>query len=129
MKTLYLLFSHRLTAEQERDARASLGVVSFVPLPPELQQLWSNLPPELEDIRPLLEPVKQWLTANARPGDMALVTGDFGATWDLVNFCHSTGITPLYSTSRRVVVEERDTGGSVVKKSLFAHVRFRQYIP
>ncbi|MBB5022254.1 CRISPR-associated protein Csx20 [Desulfurispira natronophila] len=127
MKSLFLIFSHRLTAEQEQDARENLGITHFVPLPSELQELWSNLPPEPDEIHPLLQPIKQWVARHAVSGDIALVTGDFGATWNMVNFCHSLGIIAVYATSRRMVIEERGAQGTTIKRSIFDHVRFRTF--
>ena len=62
MKTLFLLFSHSLTEDQKQDAQDSLGVSEFVSLPAELQQMFSNVPPELEELDDFLDPIVDWIT-------------------------------------------------------------------
>jgi hypothetical protein len=60
---LYLVFSHRLTDDQIRDARQSLGVTDFVALPETLQQRWSNIPASatLHEIKTLCVDILHWL--------------------------------------------------------------------
>jgi hypothetical protein len=53
----FLLFNHRFTSDQEVDAHASLGVEATVPLPPDLQGLWSAIPPERKEINDYLGPI------------------------------------------------------------------------
>lgn len=126
MPRLFLLFSHTLTAAQTADADASLGVGgdALRPLPEELQRRFSNVPPELEFLTDWLQPLHDWLRQHARPGDYALVQGDFGVVVDLVDFCRTLGLSPLYSTTERRVVVETATG---LKTSIFNHVRYRFY--
>ncbi len=40
MGKMFLLFSHRLTDEQIRDAKENLAVIEFIALPKDLQYLW-----------------------------------------------------------------------------------------
>ena len=127
MKTLYLLFSHKLTAEQQADARQSLGVEDFVALPDDLQRLFSNVPPDTDRLKPYLKPLRKWLKDNARPGDPVLIQGDFGATYQLVRFAKKQGLLPLYATTSRQSVDEPQPDGSVVTKRTFKHCRFRKY--
>lgn len=126
MQKLHLLFNHTLTREQETDAVASLGIDSFMALPPQLQTLWSNVPPEIEDLSDYLQPIKDFLTQNLKKGDFVLVQGDFGATYIMVNFVKSLGAKSIYATTSRDVVEVRE-GDKVIKKSIFKHERFREY--
>jgi len=122
---LFLFFSHTLTQEQINDAK-NLGIDKFVPLPNELQYLWSNVPPELEDIEEYAKPFYEFLNINARKGDYVLVQGDFGLSCRLVNYSKQKGLIPVYATTKRKVIEtEKD--GKIVKKSEFKHVRFRRY--
>jgi len=125
MKRMFLLFSHKLTEEQEKDAKKSFGVDEFIYLPQNLQEIWSNIPPEIEDIKPLLEDIKQFLRDNAKTGDIVLIQGDFGAVVEIVEFVRFW-LLPVYATTKRVVKEiEKD--GKIVKVSEFKHVRFRKY--
>jgi len=125
MKRMFLIFSHRLTEEQEMDARESFGVEEFVYLPEKLQKVWSNIPPEAENIKSFLEDVKQFLRDNAKTGDIVLIQGDFGAVVEMVEFVRYW-LIPVYATTKRVSKEiEKD--GKIVKVSEFKHVRFRKY--
>jgi len=126
MKKLHLLFSHSLTSQQIADAKKSLGIEKCVPLPGELQSLWSNIPPELTSLHRYLEPLKGYLRKEAKKGDVALIQGDFGGCYAMVNFVNALGLSAVYSTTTRNV-EEKVIDGKVVKTSVFKHVIFREY--
>jgi len=124
---LHLFFSHALTSEQEQDARESLGIGSICPLPPALQSLWSNIPPEAQTLDEILKPLLEYLVGVARAGDFVLVSGDFGASVALVSFAKANDLVPIYATTKRESLEERQSDGSIVRSSRFVHVRFRRY--
>ena len=65
-KKMFLLFSHKLTDEQIKDAKENLGVDEFVYLPPSLQKKFSNVPPELEDIKKYSQIFVDFLKNNAK---------------------------------------------------------------
>lgn len=125
--SLFLLFNHRLTAQQEADARASLGVTRIVSPPSAIQSLWSEVPSEADTLTGYLAPVCAWLAEAAQPGDFALIQGEFGATWQMANQALNLGLIPIYSTTRREAVEEHGEDGRVHLRHTFAHVRFRKY--
>lgn len=127
MKKMFLLFSHTLTSEQKKDAQLSFGVEKFVMLPSDLQELWSNIPSELESIETYLQPLKNYLLSNASKGDAILIQGDFGGGYHMVNFTKEHNFLALYATTKRDV-QEREEGNVIVKKSVFKHVRFREYL-
>jgi len=127
MKTLFLLFSHRLTEAQEADARQNWGVKKVRYLPEELQKKWSNVPPDLEDLTEYLQPFESWLEASADRGDLILVQGDFGATYQMIRWSMKRGLIPLYATTRREVVEEKGPDGEVHTLKVFRHARFRKF--
>ncbi|MEO1959007.1 MAG: CRISPR-associated protein Csx20 [Nautiliaceae bacterium] len=126
MKKMFLFFSHRLTYEQEMDARESFFVEEFIYLPKELQEKWSNVPPELEDLSEYALLFFSFLEKNAKKGDFALIQGDFGLTYKMVNFAKSIGVIPVYATTKRVVKEIKN-GDKIIKQSQFKHIRFRKY--
>ncbi len=125
--TLFLIFNHTVTPDQEQAARLQLGVGQIVPLPPELQELWSQVPPEVPEIGPLLEPLRQWLARESTAGDFVLVQGDFGATYLMVEFARARGLIPVYATTRRRAVEEHLSDGTVRMVHHFQHQIFRRY--
>ncbi len=125
--TMYLVFNHRFTTGQEAAARGQLGVGRFAPLPPDLRDLWGQVPPDLPELLPYLAPLRQWLAAQAARGDYVLVQGDFGATYLMVRFCLEQGLIPIYATTRREAREEHRPDGSVRMSHRFQHQMFRQY--
>lgn len=66
--TLFLLFSHTLTATQEADARLSLGVKRIIEPPISIRMIWAQVPPDVDELTGYLAPVFSWLAGEARPG-------------------------------------------------------------
>lgn len=124
---LVLLFNHRLTAAQEADARDSLGIGRIIAPPEALQRRWSEVPPETDELAAWLDPLFVWLAQVGRPGDFALIQGEFGATFLTVHEVFRLCLIPVYSTTRRQAVEEHQEDGSVHLRHVFAHVRYRRY--
>ncbi len=127
MSRLFLLFNHTLTAEQEDDARNSLGVAEIITPPPAIRGLWGQLPSDAQELAPLLAPVREWLAAEARPGDHVLIQGDFGAVYLIINFALASGFIPVYSTTEREAMEEHLPDGTVRLTHRFRHRCFRRY--
>ena len=84
--SLFLIFNHEITPVQESDARDSLGVQQIINMPPDLKELWRQIPPDLPKISAYLKPVKDWLAGQARKNDYVLIQGDFGACFIMVKF-------------------------------------------
>ncbi len=129
MPALFLLFSHSLTEDQQQDATTSLGVTRIVPLPEDLQQRWSQVPPELPDVADHALPIWNWLAAEASAGDYVLIQGDFGMTYSTVNYTLNRSLIPVYATTIRQSKEISNKEGQVTKTLVFRHVRFRRYEP
>lgn len=126
MKKMFLLFSHTLSEEQQNDAIKSLHVKEFVYLDRELQALWSNIPTDIKSLDDTLMPIKNYLSSNITKDDIALVQGDFGAVYSIVNFLKGLHVSSFYATTKRVVKVE-NIDGKIVKKSIFEHRIFREY--
>ena len=123
---LFLLFSHKLTDEQIKDAKENLGVNKFVYLPEDLQYKFSNVPPEIENIKDYSKDFKEFLANNAKKQDFVLIQGDFGIVFQMVEFCKENNLKAIYSTTKRVV-KEQVINGKIIKTSEFRHIRFRNY--
>jgi hypothetical protein len=127
MRTLYLLFNHALTPEQEADARASLGVDAFVGLSAELQQLWSQVPAGELNLPVYLEPIAIWIE-QAGSEDFVLIQGEFGSVVYMVDYCLKNGHgTPVYSTTERRTEEVPLPDGSIEVRRTIKHRLFRKY--
>lgn len=124
-KSIFLLFSHKLTSEQI-DQLKEKGIERFFYLPDALQKIWSNVPAEGIVLSEYLKPLIGWLSENSQEGDFVLIQGDFGATFYMVDFCFDVGLIPVYATTKRSV-REKIVDGSIVKISEFKHVEFRKY--
>lgn len=127
MPDLFLLFNHAMTSVQETGARQDLHIDRIVSPPAAVQELWSNVPPELESLAQYLRPVLQWLEGEARPGDYVLVQGDFGACCLVARHARRLGCIPIYSTTYRQAEERHLPDGRVQLTHTFNHVRFRRY--
>jgi len=123
---MLLLFSHKLTESQTENAIDRWDIGSFIPLPPELQDVWSNISPDIESLHDILKPIKEFVRKNLHKGDIALIQGDFGASYIMVNFVKELHIKPLYATTKREVQEFKQDG-KTIKKSTFEFRRFREY--
>lgn len=126
-KKLFLIFNHQITSLQMTDARDSLNVEQFAPLPEDLKRIWCNIPPDAGSIKDYIEPVIQWLSVSAAEGDYVLIQGDFGACYILVNFAFRQKLIPIYSTTHRQAVEARTPEGGISLVHQFLHQRFRKY--
>ncbi|QBF16219.1 hypothetical protein ATH_1164 [Aliarcobacter thereius LMG 24486] len=123
---MFLFFSHQLTEEQKKDAEKHFDIDNFINLPQNLQEIFSNVPNDLENLDNYIKPIKEFLKENAKKDDLVLIQGDFGVTYILVNFAKSLYLNPVYSTTSRVV-QEFEEGGKLIKKSIFKHQMFRKY--
>ena len=123
---MFLLFSHKLTDEQIKDAKENLGVKEFVYLPENLQERFSNIPPEIDDIKEYANIFLKFLKENASKDDYILIQGDFGVVFWVVEFCKENNLKAVYATTKRVV-KEKNINGKVVKISEFKHIKFRFY--
>ncbi len=127
MPDLFLLFNHRLTDAQAEDARQQLGVDRIITPPAQVSRRWSEIPPGAESLREPLAPVFAWIDESVPHGSYLLVQGDFGACFLVVLHAAARGITPVYSTTRREAVEQRDDDSTVRLTHTFRHVRYRIY--
>lgn len=127
MKRMFLLFSHNLSEIQLNDAKSNLEVLEVVSLPNKLQDIWSNIPADIENLREYLLPIRNFLAENSQYGDVVLIQGDFGAVYQMVNFSKDLGLIPVYATTSREI-EEFEENGKTIKKSIFEHIRFREYL-
>ena len=122
-KTLFILLNHELTEAQKSESTKRFNITNFTNI---TNEKWGNIPPNAERLDEFLGDFKTALKSNAKKGDYLLVQGDFGATYAMVRFAISLGVTPIYATTKRISVESIENGIKVTKK-IFAHERFREY--
>ena len=123
MKILFMLMNHALTREQEEDARKNLNVDKFVNI---ADAMWSDIDPSEKSIIKFVEVYKDKLKKQAKVGDVLLVQGDFGATYNMIRFAKNMGLIAVYATTNRIVSERVENDKVVIKRE-FKHARFREY--
>lgn len=124
---MFLLFSHKLNEEQKVSAQRDFKIDAFVCMPEGLAKAWGSVPPELENIDSYLDVFREWLSKESAKDDVVLISGDFGASYTMVNWCYGNGLIPVYVTTKRIMSENEKADGCMEKVSVFKHVRFRQY--
>lgn len=122
-KKLILLFSHQLTPQQLKDANEKLQCNEIIYLPKELLYIWQNITPETD-----IQVFKDFLLKNGREGDYILIQGEWGTTYNMVNFVKENNMIPIYSSTARKVIEEKSgSDNRVIKTSIFEHKGFYRY--
>lgn len=125
-KSLFLVFSHQLTDVQMNEVKERFNIEHFVSLPSNLQEFWSNVNPELDTIEEGINEILDFLEKEMKVDDLVLVQGDYGATFQLVTALNEGGVSCIYSTTKRNIIEY-ELQGKIVKQSIFEHVNFRFY--
>jgi len=123
MKTFFILMNHALTPKQEEDARQNLNIAKFINI---ADAKWSDIDPCKKSVLKIVEIYKDKLKSQAKAGDVLLVQGDFGATYNMIKFAKNMGLIAVYATTKRIVSECLEDG-KVVTKREFKHARFREY--
>ena len=123
MKTLFTLINHTLTSEQEEDARKNLNVDKFINI---ADARWRDIDPSEKSVIKFFEVYKDKLKKQAKSGDVLLVQGDFGATYNMIRFAKNMDLIAVYATTNRIVSEQIENGKVVIKRE-FKHARFREY--
>lgn len=124
MKKMFVLINHNLTQEQKSQALKVFGVEDIINI---TDDTWSNINPADENILYALNTYKKELMLEAEAGDILLVQGDFGATYNMINFAKNIGIKTIYATTKRIV-KELAIDGKLVTKREFKHEKFREYL-
>jgi len=126
VKKLYVFLSHFLTEEQKKDAIKTLGVTKFVSLPSPLQKKWGNIESD-RSLKEKLKPFFDYILDNVTRDDYLLIQGEAGISFALVDWCLTNGYQPIYSYTKRVVIEKEIEKNKVEKKSVFKHIKFIFY--
>ncbi len=106
----------------------------MVEMPAELKARWANIPTTegVVGIWDYLGPIRSWLEDRFHElvdgPAVVLIQGEFVATYNMVAWLGNFGrVLPIAAVSRRDVIETTEPDGSVVKKTIFRHERWRAY--
>lgn len=124
MKKLLLLFSHKLTKEQIKDAKEKLNISNFIYLSEDLQSKWSNF--DIEDNN-TVEKFKEFIVKNADIGDYVLIQGEYGLVFKMVSWALDNGYIPIYSYSKREYINEVLSDGTIKNIHYFKHICYKIY--
>jgi len=112
-----------MVEQQYCDAMDILGITKFETLPTDI---WPQIPAEHATVESSLISLKETISTRSKKGDYLFVQGDYGATYNMVQFAKENGLIPVYATSKRKSYEVVD-GEKVTTVREFEHVRFRRY--
>jgi len=125
MTGIYCLLNHELTSKQKEELFPEYGANNIIYPPAAVSALWAGIPTDKELTKVHFEPFTAWLR-DAKPGDVLILQGEFGATFALTDFALQKGLIPVCAVSKRVSREIRE--GEVVRKTNdFEHICFRRY--
>ena len=120
-----LVFSHQITENQKKELTEEYSVKKIEKLPDNLQNTWSNVTIG-ESYKENLEKIKEYISKNFHIGDILVIQGNWGYTYNLVKWAIENEYLPVYSYTERNVEEIKD-GEDVKKISYFRHVKFLKY--
>lgn len=127
VRKMAMLVSHPLASEQEREAKEAWKVEQFLPLPEDLQQIWSQVPPEEDFPVKRFQLITDWLEQQTAPQDLVWIQGEPGAVFLLVTWCFQNNRIPIYATTKREYSQQLLPDGSIKNQHIFRHVNFRVY--
>ncbi len=127
MKRVLKLLNHTLTADQESELKDRWACRDIVTLPVDLQQFWSSINPATVPNTQDLAELQQWILYTLQPNDYLIIQGEFGMTYYFVDFAFKHGFIPLYAATERVYEGTANPDGSIERKHVFRHVRFKKY--
>ena len=122
MKKIILLFSHTLTEPQVKELKEKWNCDEIIYMPDELKNNWMNVVDDVD-----INQFKKFLLDNLQKDDYVLIQGEWGLTYNMINFAKENNFIPLYASTMRKVTEYKE-GDKVIKNSVFSHTTFKKYI-
>lgn len=127
---IFVLMNNDLTQEQIDDLADNHGVDEIFYPSDELRNKWANIQPELstKELKEYLKDIEAWIDLKSFKCDGAIIVGEQTASLIMQNhfLLDFDDTVLLFATTKREVVEEKQDDGSIVKKSIFKHIRFRE---
>jgi len=121
MKKIILLFSHTLTEPQVKELKEEWNCEEIIYMPDELKSKWMGVTDDID-----INQFKKFLLENLQKGDYVLIQGEWGLTYNMINFAKENNFIPLYAGTTRKVTEYKE-GDKVIKNSVFSHTKFKKY--
>lgn len=123
---MLVVMSHQLTKEQVDDFRGE--IITLSELDATLARQCANIPPTADTsyIRVLAQ--KIMMPVLFEKCTHVAIMGEPTLVYHVVSACAQMDVIPLTSTTERISVDEVQPDGSVVKKSIFKHVQWREML-
>lgn len=127
MRKAINITNHELTKDQIVDLRATLGVQEedILQLSDDLKQKFSNV--KIETYQRHLEEIINYAKRNLVSGDVAIVQGQVGYTYRIVQELKLYGVMCVFSFTDRVSTETQKEDGTIEKTNVFKHIQFIEY--
>ena len=124
MRKGFIVFSHTLTKEQEKELNNKYFITEIVFLPDKFQKLWSSV--DNNNYYDNYYKIERYLESIISINDYILIQGEWCYTHSLINWSIKKKIIPIYSFSER---KSKDTisGEQITKISYFEHIEFKEY--
>ena len=119
--------AHPLSLEQEKEIHSRFQPKEILQLPENLKSTWMNIPPYGPWDSEWIEEILKWIKSQICPSDIAIIQGEYGATFFLVKWLKQKGNAVYYATTERKVIETKHNDGTIETKRVFRHVYFREY--
>lgn len=121
MQKIVLLFSHTLTEPQVEELKKDWNCDKIIYLPEDLQKKWTNVEDEID-----IKIFQKFLLDNLYEKDYVLIQGEWGLTYNMINFAKENNFIPIYAGTTRNSLEYKE-GEKIIKKSIFVHTKFKKY--
>lgn len=126
MPKTFCLLNHELTQKQISELDEKFGSKEIIYPTKNLSEKWAQISPEKANDEIVVK-ITNWLrNCGAVSGDFFIVQGEFGATFELVDFALKNGLVPIYAASKRIAKESRD-GEKIRREYIFEHIQFKRY--
>ncbi len=112
--------SSRWGETQKAAAGAAIVDVPFPQVPPEMGE---------EEVKTMAAATVDAISPAPQEGDMAMVSGEFIATVEIVREMQRRGVKCVVATTRRETVETVSPDGKAVKTATFTFVKWRAFPP
>ena len=90
MKKIILLFSHTLTEPQRKELIENWNCDEIIYMPNKLKNNWMNVVDDVD-----VNQFKKFLLDNLQKGDYVLIQGEWGLTYNMINFAKENNFTSV----------------------------------
>ncbi|SOE23156.1 hypothetical protein SAMN06298216_3546 [Spirosomataceae bacterium TFI 002] len=123
MNRVLKLVNHTPSQAQIKQLQEDWNANQIIDLPSELALKFSNVPPELIDLKPLALEFLSWIEdQKLQPTEPVWIQGESGLSFLIIQKLLAENYTVIHATTIRNVIEEKG-----IKKSIFEHLLFRKF--